>query len=59
MDEKTYRKKVLGCWLGKAVGGTLGAPIEGWDGPHHLEFYDPVPTTWCRTTTSTCRSSGP
>lgn len=45
MDEKTYRKKVLGCWLGKAVGGTLGAPIEGWDGPHHLEFYDPVPTT--------------
>ena len=45
MDEKTYRKKVLGCWLGKAVGGTLGAPIEGWAGPDHLEFYDPVPTT--------------
>ena len=45
MNESTYRKKVLGCWLGKAVGGTLGAPIEGWDGPHHLSFYDPVPTT--------------
>ncbi len=45
MDEKLYRRKVLGCWLGKAVGGTLGAPFEGWDGPHHLEFYDPVPTT--------------
>ena len=45
MDEQLYRKKVLGCWLGKAVGGTLGAPVEGWDGPHHLEFYDPVPET--------------
>ncbi len=45
MNEQIYRKKVLGCWLGKAVGGTLGAPIEGWDGPHHLDFYDPVPTT--------------
>ena len=45
LDETLYRRKVLGCWLGKAVGGTLGAPIEGWPGPHHLDFYDPVPTT--------------
>ncbi len=45
MNDAMYRKKVLGCWLGKAVGGTLGAPIEGWDGPHDLDFYDPVPTT--------------
>jgi len=23
-----YRSKVLGCWLGKNIGGTLGAPFE-------------------------------
>ena len=45
MVYEKYRAKVAGCYTGKAVGGTLGAPIEGWDGPHHLEFYDPVPTT--------------
>ncbi len=39
----TYREKVLGCWLGKAVGGTLGGPYEGQDGPLNLRFYKPVP----------------
>jgi ADP-ribosylglycohydrolase len=39
----TYRERVLGCWLGKAVGGTLGGPYEGRPGPHALTFYDPVP----------------
>ena len=39
-----YREKVLGCWLGKAVGGTLGGPVEGKPGPLNLGFYDPVPT---------------
>ena len=38
-----YREKVLGCWLGKAVGGTLGGPWEGRPGPLELTFYDPVP----------------
>ncbi len=38
------RKKVLGAWLGKAVGGTLGQPWEGSRGPLTLSFYDPVPT---------------
>ncbi|MBM4050451.1 MAG: ADP-ribosylglycohydrolase family protein, partial [Planctomycetes bacterium] len=38
-----YRRKVLGCWLGKAVGGTLGGPAEGKAGPLSLTFYDPVP----------------
>jgi ADP-ribosylglycohydrolase len=38
-----YRKKVLGCWLGKAVGGTLGGPAEGKTGPLSLTYYDPVP----------------
>ncbi len=34
----------MGCWLGKAVGGTLGMPFEGHDGPLDLDFYRPVPT---------------
>lgn len=38
-----YRHQVLGCWLGKAVGGTLGGPVEGRPGPLDLTFYDPVP----------------
>jgi len=45
MIEKTlFRKKVLGGWLGKAVGGTLGQSWEGATGPLNLAFYDPVPT---------------
>jgi ADP-ribosylglycohydrolase len=39
-----YREKVMGCWLGKAVGGTLGMPFEGMDGPFDFDFYHPVPT---------------
>lgn len=39
IDEKIY-----GCWLGKAIGGTLGLPLEGLPGPHSLTFYDPVPS---------------
>lgn len=44
LDFSTYRARVLACWLGKAVGGTLGMPFEGVDGPLDLEFYQPVPT---------------
>jgi len=44
MDIENYREKVTGCWLGKAVGGTLGMPYEGMDGPFDLDFYHPVPT---------------
>ncbi len=40
-----YRSKVMGCWLGKAVGGTLGMPYEGHAGPLDLDFYRPVPET--------------
>ena len=29
MNRKEYRDKVLGCWTGKNIGGTLGAPMEG------------------------------
>jgi ADP-ribosylglycohydrolase len=34
-----YRNKVLGCWLGKNVGGTLGAPFECKRGVFPIEFY--------------------
>lgn len=44
MDRTLLRKKMLGCFLGKSVGGTLGQPYEGWEGPLGLTFYDPVPT---------------
>ena len=38
-----YRDKVLACWLGKNIGGTLGTPWEGQKQMHDLTFYDPVP----------------
>jgi len=38
-----YREKILGCWLGKAVGGTLGQTFEGLSGPLTADFYYPVP----------------
>ena len=37
------RHKMIGGLLGKAVGGTLGAPFEGCRGPLKLKYYDPVP----------------
>ena len=40
---ETYQHKVMGCFLGKSVGGTLGGPYEGDDGPLSLTYYDPVP----------------
>ncbi len=43
INRDEYRNKVMGCWLGKAVGGTLGQPHEGNPGPLELTFYDPVP----------------
>ena len=43
MNYELYRKKVLGCWLGKSVGGTLGQPWEGKHPPYELTFYDPIP----------------
>ncbi len=40
----SLRDRVMGCWLGKAVGGTLGMPFEGSVAPLDLSFYEPVPT---------------
>lgn len=36
---KTYLDKVRGCWLGKNVGGTLGAPFEGCQGVVDVDYY--------------------
>ena len=30
MDKSFLRDKIFGCWLGKNIGGTIGAPVEGW-----------------------------
>src|SRR3954470_22045601 len=38
-----YEEKVLACWRGKAVGGTLGQSFEGLEGPIDADFYVPVP----------------
>ena len=28
-NSRVFRDKVMGCWLGKNAGGTLGEPLEG------------------------------
>ena len=43
LGNREYRDKVYACWLGKNVGGTLGAPFEGAKYVNDLTFYDPVP----------------
>ncbi|MFD0716160.1 ADP-ribosylglycohydrolase family protein [Paenibacillus sp. GCM10027626] len=39
MNEKEYRNKVLGCWMGKNIGGTLGAPFEFKRQLNRVSFY--------------------
>jgi len=39
MNIKEYKDKVRGCWLGKNVGGSLGAPFECVRGVFDLDFY--------------------
>ena len=43
LSKKTYLDKVYGCWLGKNIGGTLGAPYESKKYACNLTFYEPVP----------------
>lgn len=33
MSTETFRDQILGCWIGKGLGGTLGMPFEGCMGP--------------------------
>jgi len=44
LDKGEYRDRVQACWLGKNIGGTLGAPYEGQMKVLDLEYFDPVPT---------------
>ncbi len=44
LDKGEYRDRVQACWLGKNIGGTLGAPFEGQMKVLDLEYFDPVPT---------------
>ena len=44
LDFQTYKNKVYGCYVGKAVGGTLGMPYEGDRSVRKVTYYDPVPT---------------
>lgn len=39
LSVKEYRDKVLGCWTGKNIGGTLGAPFECRRGVFEFDFY--------------------
>ena len=43
LNYETYLKKLHGCYLGKAVGGTLGMPREGTLTMAEVSYYDPVP----------------
>lgn len=42
LSHDTYRDKILGCWMGKSAGGTLGTPLEKMWGerqPFDIDFY--------------------
>ena len=43
LGKKELYDKIFACWLGKNIGGTLGAPYECQTYVHHLSFYDPKP----------------
>ncbi len=43
IGRQEFRDKVAACWLGKNIGGTLGAPWECRRWTHALDFYSPVP----------------
>ena len=39
LDLNTLRDKVAGCWAGKNIGGTLGAPFEWHREINYVDFY--------------------
>ncbi len=39
MNKRALRDKILGCFNGKNVGGTLGAPLEGKNGFFDIEYF--------------------
>jgi ADP-ribosylglycohydrolase len=44
LGDPLLKSRIQGCWLGKAIGGTLGLASEGKMERLHFSFYDPVPT---------------
>ncbi len=44
LSRSEFRDKVHACWMGKNIGGTLGAPHEGKRFALGLRFYEPVPS---------------
>ncbi|QTH41984.1 ADP-ribosylglycohydrolase family protein [Cohnella sp. LGH] len=43
INEQDYYRRVYGGWLGKNIGGTLGAPVEGSKELLNLTFYPKLP----------------
>ncbi len=39
LNHNDYRQRVLGCWMGKNIGGTLGAPFEFIRQVNEVSFY--------------------
>ena len=39
LNANDYRNKVLGCWLGKNIGGTVGSPFEWKRQINDISFY--------------------
>ena len=42
-----YRDRVYACWLGKNIGGTMGAPYEGKRQTHDIQGFATAPGTPC------------
>lgn len=43
LSRSEFKDKVYGCWLGKNIGGTFGAPHECKKYAMGMTFYEPVP----------------
>ena len=49
INKDEFHDRILGCWMGKNIGGTLGAPFEGTHEMPKIDFYtqelngDPLP----------------
>jgi hypothetical protein len=40
MQLNEYRDQLMGCWMGKNIGSTLGLPIEAKRGVFEIQFYE-------------------
>lgn len=45
LNKENLRNKILGCWIGKNIGGTMGAPYEGMHNMNDIEGYTTAPGT--------------